>query len=134
MKLPSKDYPDELACVGDYIRTARTDRGLTQVEAAALIGVDTETIYRWELRGHEPVVSAWRGIVQFLGFYPFKQETLAEHLLAYRRRHGIKQEVLAERLEVDPGSVRRWEAGKEPKNERCLSAIAKLLDAGGEEV
>ena len=113
--------------IGDHIRTARLDRSLTQAEAAALIGVDTETIYRWEMRGHEPVVSAWGGIVQFLGFYPFPQQTLAEKLLAYRRRHGINQDALAERLGVDAGSVRRWETGKEPKNERCLKGIAKLL-------
>lgn len=129
LKPRSAAYPDGLHTIGDHIRTIRLNRGLLQKEAALFIGVNTMTLWGWENYQREPTIRLWKGIIHFLGYYPFAQEKLEEKLLAYRRTHGLSQEELASRLGVDPQSVARWETGKEPQGERCNQAIEKLLDS-----
>ena len=43
--------------VGLYLRSLRDQRGYTQSEAAALIGVNAKTVERWEAGSHEPKLS-----------------------------------------------------------------------------
>lgn len=120
-------YPEELCTVGDHIRTVRLNRGLLQKEAALLIGVDTMTLWGWENDEREPTIRLWKGIIRFLGYYPFAHKKLEEKLLAYRRTHGLSQEELAARLGVDPQSVARWEAGEKPHFERCRAVLEAIL-------
>lgn len=53
-------------------------------------------------------------------------------LLRHRRRTGLTQRQLADRLGVEPRTVHAWEAGSAyPSVERLQTLIAALLQAGG---
>lgn len=77
------------------------------------LGVSEASVYNWETGRSEPSVRHWPAIIAFLGAYPFRVETLAERLLAYRREHGISRRELAEQLGVDEGTILRRERGYE---------------------
>lgn len=70
----------------------------------------------WERDQRSPIVSAYPDIIQFLGFEPWrKPATLAEALLAERRRRGLNIAAVAELISVDernlaPMGTRRMEA------------------------
>lgn len=89
------------------------DRGLFQREVAVAIGVTANTITNWEWDQTTPVIRYWPGIIEWLGFVPFKVgESLPERIRAYRKLHGLTQHKLAQRLGVDESTVQKWEAGK----------------------
>lgn len=56
-----------MQAVGVYLRGLRDDRKLTQAEAAALIGVSSKTVERWEAGKHEPPASELAAYVKVLG-------------------------------------------------------------------
>lgn len=121
-------YPREPRTLGEHLRKRRIDLGLLQREVADQIGVTVETVLGWELRGRQPVIRHWPGILEFLGYDPCSEpQTTAERLKGVRRRRGWSQRELAGRLGVDPSAVRDWEAGKEPRFKTCLSAIERAV-------
>lgn len=90
------------------------------------------TLWGWENYDRCPNIRAWAGAILFLGYYPFQEETIAERLLSYRRTHGLSGNELAQKLEVDPTTLGRWERGYEPKDARCIAAVDKLFEQGVE--
>jgi transcriptional regulator with XRE-family HTH domain len=69
-------------------------------------------------------------IIEFLGFDPEPQpEPLAQRLAYARRRLGLTQEGLAEKLDVDPGTVLRWEKGDCVPPAKKLERLRELLPA-----
>jgi DNA-binding XRE family transcriptional regulator len=70
-KPPASKYPKELNALGDHIRKKRVDAGLFQKEVAEQIGVDEETIYRWESSESMPQIRFIPAIIEFLGYSPF---------------------------------------------------------------
>ena len=54
-------------------------------------------------------------LIEFLGSNPLsKPTTFAERLVDYRTRFGLRQDELARKLGVNPSTLGRWEAEKEP--------------------
>jgi transcriptional regulator with XRE-family HTH domain len=116
-----------LRTVGDYLRKQRLDRGLLQREVAEALAVRLPTYQAWE-HGHEPTVRHWPAIIAWLGYYPCPEPiTLAEKLVAYRRRHGLSQAELAAKLGVDGGSITRWERGGKVRKLRDRRVVAVRL-------
>lgn len=114
-KKPRPGYPAEPRTLGEQLKKWRLDRGLRQVELARLLGVDEMTVVYWERGKHRPRVSHLPGIHRLIGAPPADVGgSLAERLIALRRRMGWSQEELARRLGVDPESVARWERGTIP--------------------
>ncbi|MBY0533740.1 MAG: helix-turn-helix domain-containing protein [Rickettsiaceae bacterium] len=75
LKPNRKPYPKALKTFGDHIRKRRLDLDLSQREVAKLLKVKTDTVTNWELNRNDPQVSQYPSIIQFLGYYPFDQET-----------------------------------------------------------
>ena len=64
------DLPARLTTFGDHIRNKRLNLGLTQREAAYLIGVEQCSVYNWEKRGMNPAQRVQTAIIDFLGYDP----------------------------------------------------------------
>ena len=60
-----------------------------------------------------------------------KGQDWAELCRAYRQRHGLKQEAMAQDFNVDQSSVSRWERGlREPSLPVKQAILNEMLDAG----
>ena len=64
------ELPECLITLGDHIRKKRLNLGLTQREAAHLIGVEQCSVYNWEKRGMNPAQRVQTAIIDFLGYDP----------------------------------------------------------------
>ena len=64
------ELPERLTTLGDHIRKKRLNLGLTQREAAHLIGVEQCSVYNWEKRGMNPAQRVQTAIIDFLGYDP----------------------------------------------------------------
>src|ERR1700730_6573434 len=64
------DLPACLTTFGDHIRKKRLNLGLTQREAALLIGVEQCSVDNWEKRGMNPAQRVQTAIIDFLGYDP----------------------------------------------------------------
>jgi transcriptional regulator with XRE-family HTH domain len=64
------DLPTSLTTLGDHIRKKRLNLGLSQREAARIIGVEQCSVYNWEKRGMNPAQRIQTAIFNFLGYDP----------------------------------------------------------------
>jgi transcriptional regulator with XRE-family HTH domain len=114
--------------LGDHIRKRRLDLGLLQREVAERIGVDATAIYNWEGNKASPQIHYLPRIIRFLGYNPLPvYESLPDKLLTARRSLGFTQKTFAERLGVDPGTLRSWESGKRLPSKKLSRIIAGFL-------
>ena len=59
----------------------------------------------------EPVVKYYPKIMEFLGYCPVRYaNTFGDLLLLYRTHRGLSLKQLAKKLEVDSGTISRWES------------------------
>jgi DNA-binding XRE family transcriptional regulator len=110
-KVPeNKAIPKELVSYGDHIRKRRIKLGLSQSEVARIINVQTDTITNWELNRFSPLLIHVPKIIQFLGYTP----NIANEnpIIKYRIENGITQKEMARILKVDPGTLARFEKGR----------------------
>ena len=120
--------PNALNTLGDHLRKHCLDLGLLQKQVADEIGVNTLTIRNWESNKSHPVLRCIPKIVRLLGYNPFPAGgTLPEKLTTARKVLGLSQKELAKRLDVDPTTVRGWEAGRHKPIRRCLEKIGRVL-------
>jgi transcriptional regulator with XRE-family HTH domain len=118
--------------IGDHIRRRRIDLDLTQKEVARKIGVNPSTILLWEHGRTEPAVRHVPRIVSFLGHNPLPVGgSFPEQLCGARIRLGLSQRKLAEMLDVDEGTVRRWESGRSRPWTPVAGRLAKLCAFAG---
>ncbi|WP_425262588.1 helix-turn-helix domain-containing protein [Sphingobium cyanobacteriorum] len=127
---------DESITLAASLRRVRRERGLFQREVAVLMGVSHTSVLDWE-QGKEPEVRMYPRIIQFLGFEPWPEpQTLAEQLLAERRRRGRSMRRAALAIGVDEGTWRRWETGRQhqPRERGKLSAFLCTTPPESEEM
>ena len=106
-------YPQELKTLGDHLRKRRLDLGLYQRDVAQCLGVDEATVCNWENGRSSPKLPLIPRVIEFLAYVPIlsSSETFGEKVVTLRRLLGVRQEDLARQLEVDPGTLARWERG-----------------------
>lgn len=98
--------------------------GLTSLYRLGEISIESRK--NWERGIGVPPICQMPRIIEFRGFDPEPQpETSAERLTYARRRLGLAQEDLAKILDVDPGTILRWEKGD------CVPAAKKLARVRG---
>ena len=98
------------------------------MDAADLLGVDPKTLMWWERDEREPVVGAYPSLIEYLGYEPWPEpRSLAEALLAERRRRGLEIRKVAALIGVDQGTWRRWERGEWKPTRITLPALDQLL-------
>ena len=103
----------KLATLGDHVRARRLDRGLFQRDVGKLVGVDAFTVLNWEKHKSGPEVRSLPKIMDFLGYCPaVPRPTFPEKLYAHRTiLLGLTHKELAKQLDVDEGTLLRWEHG-----------------------
>ncbi|MFH1092567.1 MAG: helix-turn-helix transcriptional regulator [Candidatus Omnitrophota bacterium] len=63
-------YPKNPQTLGEKIRKARMNRGMTLKEAAALFGVSDTAVINWEIRGKLPEAGKMEMVERFIGGKP----------------------------------------------------------------
>lgn len=94
------------------IKQIRSDLGLTQVEMAKKLGVDTKTVQNWEY-GVTKIPKSKYGILGSL--LPISDDLpgdLGFTVKELRQRLGITQVELASKLGVTENTIQNWERGK----------------------
>jgi transcriptional regulator with XRE-family HTH domain len=121
-------YPLRINTLGDHIRSRRLNLKLFQKQVADQIGVDATTITNWEGNTTSPAIRHIPAILEFLGYDPIPTaQGFPERLAAARKRLGLSQRKLAEKLGVDPTTVRDWEAGRHRPTKRNTGAVKRIL-------
>ena len=127
-KPQSQAYPQQLVTIGDHLRKRRLDLELFQKQVAEQLGVDETTVHNWEVGATQPGIHCIPKIIQFLGYNPLPSaKTLAEQLVRYRKTLGLSREQLARRLDVDPGTLWRWESEQRIPQGKYATLITEFL-------
>jgi transcriptional regulator with XRE-family HTH domain len=103
------------------------DLKLLQKQVAEQIGVHGVTITNWERNASTPVIRYMPAILRFLGYDPLPSpaQSLPDRLRRARRKFGLTQRKMAERLGVDPSTLRDWENERHQPTEASLNLIRK---------
>jgi transcriptional regulator with XRE-family HTH domain len=102
---------------------------ITLRQVAEQIGVNGATITNWERNASAPAIRYMPAIIRFLGYDPLPPaESLPERLRSARRELGLTQRKMAERLGVDPCTLRDWENGLHQPIKKSIEIIARALE------
>jgi len=111
-----------------HLRRRRRELGLFRKHAAERMGVNEWTLLKWETGAVMPLVSFYPRIIAFLGYEPWPEpRTLAEMLLAKRRREGRSGKEAAEMMGIDQGTYSRMEAGHIPDHHHVRDIIMRFI-------
>jgi hypothetical protein len=92
------------------------------------LGANEWSVIGWERKGRKPSVEHYPAIIRFLGYEPWPEpRTLAEALIAERRRRGLAICAAAAAMGVDEGTWGRWEKGEWKPTSRTLPMIDAFL-------
>lgn len=127
----------------------RTGRGITQAQAARLVGVAQPTYAGWEIGRALPGSVHFRSLRAFLGIseakmlafasVPFRVDSeawppLGRVIGAHREALRMTRSDLARRLNMPVGTVEAWELGYRIPRPSSLRALAIALKASPEEL
>lgn len=102
-----------------------------QSDVAVRIGVDTTTVENREAGTRRPTVRHYPAIADYLGYCPYEgANSLGKKIALHRTYLGLSKKDLARALEVDPGTISRWEADKGYVSKNALRRIRRFFDAG----
>ncbi len=111
--MPRHGYPEAARTIGEHVRRKRMDQGRLQRDLAAALGVS-----KGEPRqlgdGPGGARARWLpAIIRYLGYDPRPRAALfGDRIRAAREADGLSQRELAAQLQIDPGTVTRWERGE----------------------
>jgi transcriptional regulator with XRE-family HTH domain len=124
----TSQYPKQISTLGDHLRARRLDLNLLQKQVADQIGVHPLTITNWESNESSPEVHFIPAIIQFLGYDPLPPgSSLAQRIATRRQVLGLSQRGMAERMGVNPDTLRGWEAGQHQPTGKSVNVIARAL-------
>jgi len=92
------------------------------------LGVDEDTIFRWEGNESRPQIRLIPAIIEFLRYNPFPfPERLSEKLTFYRQLLGLSQRKLTRKIGVDAKTLGLWERGKRKISKNLIKAVERFL-------
>lgn len=109
---PIPGYIENPQTAIEHLRNVRLERGLFQKDVAQIIGVQTETIERWEMRVSSPKPTNYPAIIKFLGYFPDCCHGVAQlksEVFLRRVQLGISQKRLAEQIGIDTTTLHNIE-------------------------
>jgi transcriptional regulator with XRE-family HTH domain len=114
--------------VGDHLRKRRLGLKMLQKDVAEQIGVDKTSVFNWEANTTAPEIRYVPAIIRFLGYNPLPAaNTLSEQLVRQRTSLGLSQKESAGRIDVDPGTLAKWEQGKREPQGVFLGRVKRFL-------
>ena len=127
----SKPYPKSPRIIGEHILKKRHELGLFQKDVALQLAVNEYTICNWEKNKTFPLVHYLPRIIEFLGYdsYP-PPKTLGERVAHRRRSLGFSRKRLAKMLNVDEGTLARFETGIAMPKAKWLQKLQRFLSDG----
>src|SRR5262245_11768356 len=130
MKPQPSAYPQALNTLGDWIRYRRLERGLTQAQTGAIIGVSECCVTKWEMGNTEPEIGYVPAIIEFIGYFPYipTADPIAR-LRAVRWAMGLTQDKLAKLMGIDESSLRSWERGERRPTRKSRKIIAGFFSS-----
>lgn len=122
-------YPKSLKTLGDHLKKKRLDLKLFQSDVAQKLGVDEASIHNWERNLTAPSIALMPRVLKFLGYIPFEipMGSLGQKIKVYRQVLGLTQKALAKRLNIDPGTLSRWEKGKGRTTKEFLQTLSDFF-------
>jgi transcriptional regulator with XRE-family HTH domain len=121
-------YPKEINTLCDHIRKHRLDLNLIQRQVAEQIGVGEATITNWERNATTPAIRYIPAIIEFLGYDPLPPtNSFSDRLATTRKVLGVSQRKIAEKLSVDPATVKGWESGMHKPMNKSVDLIGRVL-------
>ena len=116
--------------LGDHVLKRRLYLKLSQPQLAKILGVAPETVLNWELNYRKPSINHIGKLIQFLGYDPESRNSnsIADLLLAERRKLGWSQKVAAWNLGIDPCTWSNWECGGAIRIHKHRKLVAAFLD------
>ena len=117
--------------LGDHLRKARLDRGLSQPEVARLLKVTPDTVTGWELNRYEPTIKCAGAIIAFLGYFPFTLDdcSLGKQLYYARLITGKTQQEVAQEIGCDESNLRRIELDQRRPQTKTYKKIQTYINA-----
>jgi DNA-binding XRE family transcriptional regulator len=92
------------------------------------MGVSWKSLMWWERNEVEPGPSFYPALIGFLGYEPWPEpQTLAEALLAERRRRGLNRRAAAQLMGIDETTIGYWERGEWKATKRTLPMLDAFL-------
>ena len=138
--------------LGNRLRTARRHAGLTQAEAAQVVGTTAQTVRNWETARNEPPMSAIRKLAERysvsedslldnlttpfapsatrLGFRYGRVIVDGQKLSEARAEAGLTQDDVAEMTGLSISAIRRYERGISSPATRTLQTLASIFNKG----
>jgi DNA-binding transcriptional regulator YiaG len=95
------------------------------------IGVDKTTVFNWESGAASASLRALPGVIEFLGYDPgpSPEATDPGRLVGpLHQRHGLSIGALADRLGVDPSTVRGWDQRGHKPGPQIYARLVEVLD------
>lgn len=127
------NYPHNPQTVGEHIRRKRIDLGLQVKEVATQLGTDEQSVSGWEIGHRQPSLVHLPAVIHWLRYDPRPlTESLGLRIRRWREGRGVSQMALAKRLNVDPGTLARWEKGVREPQHRDRGRVLRLLEKGTE--
>ena len=128
--------------ISSNIKFARKRAGLTQKQLAAKINKGFSTIQKYELGLTEPSFNILEKIAtaldispgELLGIAPAMDVTIAERIVVARKKAGLTQKELGERMGISDASIAQYESGKRNPKLATLNRIASALEVPTEEL
>ena len=113
-----------------HINELAVDTRLRFEQVADQIGVDETTIVNWERNATAPAVRHIPAIIRFLGYDPLPPpNAYPERLATARRALGLSQRKMAERLGLDPATIKNWETGRHQPTGKSMELIGRILQS-----
>jgi DNA-binding transcriptional regulator YiaG len=95
------------------------------------IGVTESTVFNWEAGVNEPLARQVPGIVDFLGYIPYRPRmAFPEWLKLVRSCLGRSQRGLAALLGTDQSTIRGWESGAHAPSQALIKRLKNLIRLG----
>ncbi len=103
-------------------------QGLSQKEAAQVLGVCPETVLHWERGITEPAACDYPVLVAFAGEGILPEGSdLAARLVRHRLLAGLSRKAVAKTWGIDEETLAGWEAGKAVTQARHRRLLERVL-------
>jgi transcriptional regulator with XRE-family HTH domain len=129
-----------------WLASLRKAKGITQKKLAIAMGVENNTVWKWEHGYVKPSMNTVQKLADFFGVslnvllngpeINKEDESLIKNndIKAKRIEAGYTLDSLSSELDVFPNTIWRWEAGKREPNFEMLRRMAKLFNCSIDEL